>query len=334
MKNNFSVFVYLLTSFLPLRAQESTIYVSVLTNRLFVVGAPNSQTGIYYQRPSEDTTWHHLGTKNIRAFGLAVHAPARGQLIYIASGNGAHRTLDGGKSWKVTTGWEITEVLAVSIDPRDEKTVYLSTAYGIHKTRDGGATWQQVNLGLVDPFSTSVIVDHANSHTIYCATEGGVFGSVDGAQSWQRLGLSVTNIRVIAQHPRDPQMLVAGTENNGIYISRDGGKVWTKSEVGVDHNAFYAIVFDSNQPEIMYAGGYVSGVYKSTNGGKSWVGYHEGLTNLNIHSLAVDPANSNRVYAGTIWSGIFRSDNGGVTWRKAGLSGAQVWTISMQPFSF
>lgn len=332
MKKTLLFIIFIFSSFFQLQAQESTIYVSVLASRLFVVGAANAQTGVYYQRPGEDTTWHHLGTNNIRAFGLAVHTPARGQLIYIASGNGAHRTLDGGKNWKITTGWEITEVLAVCIDPRDEKTVYLSTAYGIHKTRDGGTTWQQMNRGLIDPFSTSVIIDHSNSKVIYCATEGGVFVSTDGAQNWQRLGLSVTNIRVIAQHPRDPQMLVAGTENNGIYISRDGGKVWAKSEVGVNHNAFYAIAFDPQQPEVMYAGGFVSGVYRSTNGGKSWVESHEGLTNLTIHSLGVDPLNSSRVYAGTAWSGIFRSDNGGVTWRKAGLSGAQVWTISMQPF--
>lgn len=332
MKKNFLIFVYLLILYLPLHAQESTIYVSVLANRLFVVGAANSQTGIYYQRPSEDTTWHHLGAKNIRAFGLAVHAPARGQLLYIASGNGAHRTLDGGKSWKVTTGWEITEVLAVSIDPRNAQTVYIATAYGIFKTSDGGAAWQQMNRGLVDPFSTSVIIDHANSDVVYCATEGGVFRSADGAQNWQRLGLSVSNIRVIAQHPRDLQMLVAGTENHGLYISRDGGKVWTKSEVGVNHSTFYAIAFDPNQPEVIYAGGFVSGVYKSTNGGKGWTGSHEGLTNLTIHSLGVDPHNSNCVYAGTAWSGIFRSDNGGGLWRKAGLSGAQVWTISVQAF--
>jgi len=332
MKKNFAPIILSLLSFSQLQAQESTVYVSVLATRLFVAGAANSPTGIYYQRPGEDTTWHHLGAGNIRAFGLAVHTPARGQLIYIASGNGALRTTDSGKNWKVTTGWEITEVLAVCIDPRDEKTVYLSTAYGIYKTHDGGASWQQVNRGLVDPFSTCVIVDHANSNVVYCATEGGVFASSDGARNWQRLGLSVTNIRVIAQHPRDAQMLAAGTENNGIYISRDRGKIWAKSDIGVDHNTFYAIAFDPNQPEIMYAGGYVSGVYKSTNGGKNWVGYHEGLTNLNIHSLAVDPADGNRVYAGTMWSGIFRSDNGGVTWRKAGLSGAQVWTISIQPF--
>jgi hypothetical protein len=56
------------------------------------------------------------------------------------------------------------------------------------------------------------------------------------------------------------------------------------------------------------------------------------LTNFNVHALAVDPTNSSRVYAGTLWGGIFRSDDGGLTWRQAGLSGSQVWKISIQPF--
>lgn len=330
MRINLSFF--LLFSFFQLHAQESTVYVAVTSVRLFVVGAANPPTGLFYQRPGDDTTWHHLGARNIRAFGLAVHAPARGQLIYIAAGNGAQRSTDGGQNWKITTGWEITEVLWASIDPRDAQTVYISTAYGIYKTSDGGATWQQRNRGLIAPFSSCVIVDPVNSNVVYCVTEGGVFGSQDGAQNWQRLGLNVTNIRVIAQHPRDPQILVAGTENNGIYISRDGGKIWAKSEIGVEHNTFYAIAFDPNNSETMYAGGYVTGVYKTTTGGKNWVRYHEGLTNLNIHALAVDPNNGNRVYAGTMWSGVFRSENGGVTWRQAGLSGAQVWGMSIQSF--
>lgn len=315
-----------------LHAQQSTVFATVVATRGFVVGAKNPETGLFYQRPSDDTTWQHTGSNNIRAFGLAVHAPAAGRLIYIASGNGVHKTADGGKSWKIMTGWEITEVLWVSIDPKDSEKVYIATAYGIYKTSDAGATWKQMNAGLTSTFTSSVIVDHVNSNVIYCATEDGVFGSKDGAQSWTKLGLRVGNVRVLAQNPRDHHKLAAGTENNGIYLSRDGGKVWAKSEAGLDHVTFYTIAFDPNQPEIIYAGGYVTGVYKSIDGGRSWKRSQEGLTNLNVHSLAVDPANGNRVYAGTLWGGVFRSDNGGATWRQAGLSGSQVWTISIQPF--
>jgi photosystem II stability/assembly factor-like uncharacterized protein len=316
----------------PALSQESTIYASVVVTRGFVVGGKNPGTGLFYQRPSDDTTWHHTGSNNTRAFGLAVHTPARGQLLYMAAGNGVHETADGGKTWKITTGWEITEALWVSIDPRDSQTVYTATAYGIYKTSDGGATWKPMNTGLTSTFTSSVIVDHANSNVLYGSTEDGACSSADGAQTWQKLALHVKNIRVIAQHPRDPQFLAVGTENNGIYISRNGGKVWTRSEAGLDHATFYTIAFDPTHPEIMYAGGYVTGVYKSADGGRSWKRSMDGLMNLNIHSIAVDPANSNRVYAGTILGGVFRSDDGGATWRQAGLSGSQVWTISIQPF--
>ncbi|MDZ7361117.1 MAG: hypothetical protein ONB46_10370 [candidate division KSB1 bacterium] len=313
-------------------AQESTVHASVVATRGYIVGAANPPSGLFYQRPCDDTTWHHTGSNNIRAFGLAVHSPARGQLIYIASGNGVHKTADGGKSWKIMTGWEITEVLWVSIDPKNAEKVYVATAYGIYKTSDGGARWKPMNTGLTSTFTSSVIVDHTNTNVIYCSTEDGVFGSKNGAQSWKRLGLSIKNVRVIAQNPRDNQMLVAGTENNGIYISWDGGKVWAKSAAGLDDATFYTVAFDPNHPEIMYAGGYATGVYKSIDAGRSWKRSTEGLKNLNVHSLAVDPANSNRVYAGTLWGGIFRSEDGGATWRQAGLSGSQVWTISIQPF--
>jgi len=321
-----------LSLFSLLQAQESTIYAAVLSTKLFVVGAANPQTGLFYQHSSDDTAWHHLGAKNIRAFGLAAHPPARGQLIYIAAGNGAHRTTDQGKSWKIATGWEITEALSVSIDPKNSQTVYIATAHGIYKTSNGGATWREMNEGLAATFSSCVIVDHGASTDLYCATEDGVFRSQNGAQSWRKLGLRVRNIRVVAQHARNLQMLVAGTENNGIYISRDGGEVWAKSEIGVQHNTFYTIAFDPNNSGIIYAGGYATGVYKSIDDGRSWQPHHEGLTNLNVHALAVDPNNSNRVYAGTMGSGVLRSDNGGVTWHKAGLSRAQVWAISIQPF--
>ncbi len=328
----FVFIIFFLISVSQALAQESTVYASVVATRGYIVGAANPPSGLFCQRPSEDTTWHHTGSNNIRAFGLAVHAPAVGRLIYLASGNGVHKTSDGGKSWKITTSWEITEVLWVSIDPKDSVKVYIATAYGIYKTSDAGATWKQMNAGLTSTFTSSVIVDHVNSNVIYCSTEDGVFGGKDGAQLWTKLGLRVANVRVMAQNPRDHQMLAAGTDNNGIYISRDGGKVWVKSEAGLDHATFYTIAFDPNNPDIMYAGGYVTGVYKSIDGGRSWKRSLEGLTNLNIHSIAVDPANSNRIYAGTMWGGIFRSDDSGATWRQAGLSGSQVWAISIQPF--
>ena len=313
-------------------AQESTVYASVVSTKLFVVGAANPQTGLFYLRTSDDTTWQHTGPDNIRAFGIAVHTQSRGRLVCIASGNGVHKTTDGGRTWKIVTGWRITEVLWVAIDRRAPVVMFCATPYGVYKTSDGGITWEEKTKGVQQKFTSSVIIDHSTSSTIYCSTEDGVYRSDDGGETWFRTGLNVGGVRVVVQHPTNADVLLAGTDDHGIYITRNGGKYWEKTEAGLDHSTFYTMVFDPQNPQILYAGGYVTGVYKSTDGGTSWKRTNAGLTNLNIHSIAVDPTNGDRVYAATQWGGVFRSDDGGSTWRSSGLSGSQVWAITVQPF--
>lgn len=311
---------------------RSTVYVAVVRTNLFVVGAANPLTGIFLQHPGDDTTWQHIGARTIRAFGVAVPPADSGRSVYMAAGNGVHKTSDAGKTWKITTGWRITEVLWVSVDPFDRKVVYCATPYGVFKSTDGGSTWQEKNRGLTALFVPCVVADIATPNNLYCVTEEGLFLSSDGAESWVRSSLSVPNTRVIAQNPRLPSMLIAGTENNGIYVSRDGGKTWSRSEAGVDHLTFYTFAFDPANENIVYAGGYITGVYKSIDGARSWRRVDEGLSNQTIHCIAVDPAKSDRVYAGSVRDGIFRSENGGATWQRGGLSGSQVWQITFQPF--
>ena len=314
-------------------AQQSTVYTTVLSTGAFVVGAANSQTGLFFQHPSDDTVWQHTGPTRIRAFGLAVDPAQHGKRYFIASGNGVYRTSNSGRSWRITTGWQSAEILWVTIDPRDANTLYATTPYGIFKSNDDALTWAQKNNGLAAlPFISSIIVDHSNSKVIYCSAEDGAYVSTDAGERWERMELSVPGIRVIAQHPRDANMLVTGTEDNGIYISRNGGATWKKSEAGIDHTTFYTIAFDPNDPNVLYAGGYVTGVYRSSDNGESWKRVNEGLTNLNIHSIAVDPTDSRRVYAASVGGGMFRTDDAGAHWRCAGLQGSEVWTVAVFPF--
>lgn len=317
---------------LALQAQQSTVYASVLSTKLFVVGAANPETGLYTQLTNEDTVWHHLGAKNIREFGVAVHTPSRGQIICLASGNGVHRSTDGGKTWKVTTGWQITEVLCVIIDRSDPNIMFCGTPYGVFRTLDGGTTWTECTNGIGEKFTQSIIIDHTNPAVVYCATEDGVYRSENRGDVWKRTGLNVGGVRVVVQSPQDTNILVAGTDDHGIYVTRNQGRFWEKNEAGLDHQTFFTIVFDPSNPQVLYAGGYVTGVYKSVDGGTSWVRKNNGLPVLNIHSIAVDPTNGNRVFAGSMWGGVYRSDNGGDTWRNIGLSGSQVWQIIVEPF--
>ncbi|HTY36497.1 MAG TPA: YCF48-related protein [Bacteroidota bacterium] len=335
MKSQWYVWLFCLVVLVPstMFAQHSTVYASVLSTKLFVVGAANPETGLYLQsQPTTDTIWHHVGPKTIRDFGLAVYSPSKGQIICLASGNGVHRTTDGGKTWKITSGWEITEVLCVTIDRNDPNIIYCGTPYGVFRTLDGGTTWVECTNGIKEKFTSSVIIDAANPAVLYCATEGGVYRSDDRGTTWMRTGLSVGGVRVVVQNPKDPTMLVAGTDDYGIYITHNTGRYWEKTEAGLDHQTFYSIAFDPSNPKVLFAGGYVTGVYKSVDGGVSWARKNTGISVLNIHSIAVDPTNSNRVFAGSMWGGLFRSEDGGETWNKAGLTGSQVWQIVVEPY--
>lgn len=308
------------------QTDEPTVYVSVFSTKLFVVGAANPQTGMFYQKPSEDTAWHHTGAKNIRANALAVFPGVNGRIRYTASGNGLHRTRDGGQGWKITTGWRITELWAVALDRTDSMNVYIGTAYGIYKSTDMGDTWKQVLTGFV----SCIIVDRFDPSILYAATEIGLYKSTDRGETWKRTGLSIDRTRTVTQHPKDPLTLLAGTENHGIYASSDGGKTWEKREAGIDHATFYTIAYDPRDPSIVYAGGYATGVYRSTDGGISWKRTCQGFEVEHIHSLAVDPVNPSRVYAGTMGAGVYRSDDKGKTWRAVGLPGAQVGRIVIE----
>jgi photosystem II stability/assembly factor-like uncharacterized protein len=322
----------LLTAARPAAAQESTVYATVVKSGVFIVGSNNAPSGMYYQRPSPtDTVWKHKGPPFTRGFSTDVPMSLGGKVQYLAGGNGLFKVEHDGGVWRVATDWRVTEVLDVVTPPSDPNTVYLACAYGVWHSTDGGETWHESEqTGLKPGYTSKVIVDRSNEKRIFCASYQGAFVSEDGAVTWKKLdGLTMHGILVIGQHPTSPNILFAGTEDNGLYMSVDTGAVWRKCEAGIDHSTFYTIAFDPQQPDVIYAGGYVTGVYKSKDGGASWHRFNEGLKDLNVHAIAVDPHESSRIYVATLSDGIYRTNDAGTTWQNAGLSGAQVWDIKI-----
>ena len=330
--NGFTLLALVALFSLSGQAQQSTVYVSVLTNKQFISGAADPHTGLFMQHPADDTTWRRSGPINTRNFHVAVGPGSNGRTLYLATGPGVLKSTDDGASWLHTTDWKITEVLWVTPDPRNDRIVYCATAYGIFKTVDGCKSWTEMNHGLGSTFTQCIIADHERPDKLYCAADDGAYESTDGGGAWRRMGLSVGGVHLVAQHPSDARRLAVATEEHGIYLSDNGGVSWTKSEAGVEHETFFTVVYDPGNPEVLYAGGYMTGVYKSIDGGKKWEWLCKGLEHPKVHSIAVDPTNSNRVYAGTLWGGVYRSDDGGQSWRNAGQMGSQVYYLTILPF--
>lgn len=308
-------------------ANTPTLYVVTRSTKVFRLGkAEFPSVGLFSTR-DEGKHWQHYGWYYTKCFSAATTIIDGQRVYYLACGNGVQKSPDGGKHWILTTGWENTEVLKVAIDPVDKQTVYAATAYGIFKTENGGETWAEKNRGLTSTYTETVLIDRSDPSLLFCATESGIHRSENGGERWEPVALLGVGIRTLVQHPMNPDLFAAGTEDDGIFISNDHGKTWHQKNSGLTHKTVYSLVFSPHDTTTMYAGTFGGGVFKSDNGGESWHSVNQGLRVLDIHALVVDPSDRNRVYTGTLNDGVWVSQNAGETWRFIGLETSQVWDM-------
>ena len=309
-------------------AQQETVYMSVLNSRKHRLNALDNPTVGLFVSTDAGVSWHQKGwTGYIRTFYTESGSDG---VIWSGCGNGVLRSSDGGISWRITTGWEVTEVLKVKVHPVKPSIVYAATAYGVFRTTDGGETWSKRNTGFFKPFVSDIVIDRSNSQRLFAACEDGVYRSADSGGRWRKVGLDGKGVRMIVQHPSVSQILFAGTEDDGVFMTVDGGSSWKAANEGLTHLTVYTIVCDPSNPERIYLGTHGGGVYRSLNGGLHWQQINNGLTNLVVHSLAVLPSNPSIVVAGTLNGGLFRSTNGGDQWIFNSQEEAQVWGLSVK----
>ncbi len=306
-------------------AQE-TLVMSVLSSRKHRLNVSDNPVVGVFTSTDAGKTWEHRGWKEyIRTF--YTEADERG-ILWSACGNGVLRSSNNGSRWVITTGWEVTEVLKVAMDPSDPATVYAATAYGIFKTTDDGTSWQEKAIGLRMPFTSDVVVDRSRSNRVFAATEEGILLSSDGGTTWKPSGLAGSGVRTIVQDPSDARRFWAGTQDAGVFASSDGGTTWNSANNGLQHKTVYTIAVHPKTSNVVYLGTHGGGVYRTKNGGKQWTRIVEGLGNPDIHSLLVLKSDPGIVFAGTLNGGLFRSTDGGDSWHFNSQDEGQVWGLS------
>jgi len=308
-------------------AQPETVYMAILSSFRSVQNPDAGPASGLFVSTDRGSTWQARGWREyIRTF----YSEAAGDgTIWSACGNGVLRSTDNGGTWRVTTGWEVTEVLKVKIAGPDPSLVFASTAYGIFRTTDRGETWEKKTRGMRRAFSGDVCIDRADARHILAATEEGVYLSEDRGDRWTATGLAGKGVRVIVQDPLSAKRFWLGTENDGVHRSTDGGRHWEGVSEGLDSSAVYAIALHPQKPGWVYIGTHGRGVLHSTDGGRHWEERSSGLTDRRVHSLVVLPSDPNVILAGTLHRGLFRSADGGLSWAYVAYDSSQVWGLSV-----
>ncbi|HEV8118218.1 MAG TPA: glycosyl hydrolase, partial [Thermoanaerobaculia bacterium] len=206
-------------------------------------------------------------------------------------------------------GGRVVEIAAPANHP-DSLIVGFASG-GIWRTDDRGGTWTPLfdgqptltigSFALADGDGRILYVGTGESNSSRTSYAGlGMYKTIDGGKTWQPIGLSDTHhIGKVLVDPRDSQTVYVAavghlyTENSerGIFVTRDGGRTWSKTLFVDDRTGAIDLVQDPKSPDVLYAStwerartaanflesGPGSGLWKSTDAGRTWKRLSGGL---------------------------------------------------------
>ena len=168
---------------------------------------------------------------------LACCAAADDHLLVGGAPHGVAFSPDEGAFWQAAWMDGVTgPVMCLAADPRVTESGVLiagSAEGGILRTRNRGQSWSVCNYGLQDYAVLSVAwapVAPAGRwprwEVVFGGTETGGYGATNGGLGWRRAEGIDAVVQVVAVAPdyHESGVVLAGTEENGLWRSNDGGR--------------------------------------------------------------------------------------------------------------
>jgi photosystem II stability/assembly factor-like uncharacterized protein len=277
-----------------------------------------------YQTTDSGATWteifsdtHPGRAPTVNAVLIHPTTPLIWLLSYDGEVNGTwgsyiYRSADGGGVW--TGVYSITEDIVANLiaNPVTPTTLYASTRNdNFYRSADGGATWTAV---IADGSAgEKLVLDPPN--TLYAATGDEVRKSTDQGDSWSTAGHVPDEVRVLAiDLGPTPGALYAGSSEQGIYKSTDGGAGWEERNEGIEVLVTPRDMdVDPQNLNKMFAAADCSGGWMTADGGDTW-SEPSSIAGC-MGAFAINPGDPDIVYGGAYDCGrgaVLRSEDGGL----------------------
>lgn len=180
---------------------------------------------------------------------------------------------------------------------------------------DAGVHWS-ARTAISATHALHVLTFDESGKRLYAATDQGLFVSSTAGQQWQLVeGAPQADYPALTFDRAAPHTIYAGTVQQGVWRSVDGGVTWTaagKLPAGVAVND---LAYDSDRHRLWAATS--AGVYRSDDQGTSWRALSEGLPAQSavntILPASLSGGAQDVLYAGTT-QGFYRSQDAGLHW--------------------
>jgi photosystem II stability/assembly factor-like uncharacterized protein len=191
-------------------------------------------------------------------------------------------------------------------------------------------TWQNAFAVLDQPLAAVSVVVAAQ--TVFVGVKGAVLRSEDAGESWHITALAspppLVVALVISPAFADDSTLIAGTAEDGVFVSTDRGDTWIPWNFALIDLNVYALAISPTfaQDRTVFAGT-ESGIFRSSNGGRGWREVPFPMDAAPV--LCLNLTSGGRLFAGTESHGLFISDDLGASWQpiKLDTSGGAIHAI-------
>jgi photosystem II stability/assembly factor-like uncharacterized protein len=192
--------------------------------------------------------------------------------------------------------------------------MFAGTDNGLYRTYDLAKGWEKLPFG--EGLDSNVLVVYANQQvpgTIWVGTAtSGVLVSRDDGETWAKIDATPAGVPIssIASDPKRPNYMYVGSIQS-FYISRDGGRSWSRRGNGLPLGNYTSILINPNNTDEMFVSSAIEtdgGIFYSDDAGNKWKRLDSKdmkIPSRRVWSMAFDPQDPNRIFAGSHSSGVY-----------------------------
>ena len=213
--------------------------------------------------------------------------PTNPSALFASGTAGVFLSLDGGAHWLRRDNGLPPSDSALSLAwTSDGRTLLAGTgAHGVFRSDNQGASWSVAGEGLPEGADVYTLYRATDATMIFASVlEVGLYASLDNGAHWAVWPAILSAREIFAvlagtgpQTQMKPLTLYAGS-SDGLFISRDGGQIWTQEGFGhgLPAGRIVSLAADAQTPGTLYAGTDQQ-VYRSSDGGANWSALGPGI---------------------------------------------------------